>query len=77
MPIALSAKAVGTMTSSPYTKILSRVSSSGALAVKSAQIVSAIMGKHNADPIGANFLRIIFSPLGNTVETLLAASKNL
>jgi hypothetical protein len=77
MLIALSANAVGTITSSPYTRILSRVSASGALAVSNAQIVSAIMGKHNADPIGANFLRISFSPLGNTVETLLDASRNL
>jgi hypothetical protein len=76
MAIALAAKAVGTITSSPYTRILSRVSASGALAVRIAQIVSAMIGKHNADPMGANFLSVNFSPLGNTVETLLAASVN-
>jgi hypothetical protein len=75
MVIALSAKAVGTMTSSPYTKILSRVFLSGAAADNKAQIVNAITGKQSADPIGANFLSANLSPLGNVVDNDLQLSK--
>jgi hypothetical protein len=63
------------MTSSPYTKIPSRVSASGAPADRIAQIVNAKIGKHKADPIGANFLSGNFCPSGSSVDKLLHASR--
>jgi hypothetical protein len=70
--IAFCARALGTITSSPYTCIWVGSNSffpSHSVVTATAwtilQIVNAMIGKHKADPMGANFWRSNIEPSGN------------